>query len=219
MLAATLSLKFNAGNPIAQSAVQDMSTTRSQLTDSHGFSLVDMLAVVALIATVAAMATPGMVDSVDNMRLGMTVREVERELQFARLKSVSSNRPMRVRFNCPIAGQFRVVELIGTPRNPLAADAATNRCDEAIYPYGPTGADTSRLTRPNNDGPLRRLAPQASFTAFPTVEFWPDGSVHADAAAGNPWPTVANNGVTITVSRKGKTRNITVNSGGKIQLQ
>jgi hypothetical protein len=196
-----------------------MSTTRSQLTDSHGFSLVDMLAVVALIATVAAMATPGMVDSVDNMRLGMTVREVERELQFARLKSVSSNRPMRVRFDCPIAGQFRVVELIGTPRSPLAADAAANRCDETIYPYSPTGADASRLTRPNNDGPLRRLSQMASFTAFATLEFWPDGSVHADGGTGNPWPTVSNNGVTITVSRKGKTRNITVNSGGKIQLQ
>lgn len=196
-----------------------MSTTRSQLTDGHGFSLVDMLAVVALIATVAAMATPGMVDSVDNMRLGMTVREVERELQFARLKSVSSNRPMRVRFDCPTAGQFRVVELIGTPRSPLAADAATNRCDETIYPYSPTGADASRLTRPNNDGPLRRLSQMASFTAFATLEFWPDGSVHADGGTGNPWPTVSNNGVTITVSRKGKTRNITVNSGGKIQLQ
>ena len=196
-----------------------MSTNRSRITSSDGFSLVDMLATVALIATVAAMATPGMIDGVDNMRLGMTVREVERELQTARLKSVSVNRPMRVRFNCPTAGQFRVVELIGTPRTPLAADGATNRCDETIYPYRPTGADTSRLTRPNNDGPLRRLGPQASFTAFPTLEFWPDGSVHADAGTGDPWPTVANNGVTITVSRKGKNRNITVNSGGKIQLQ
>jgi hypothetical protein len=191
----------------------------SLMTRSDGFTMVDMLATVALIATIAAFATPQMVDGLDNMRLGMTVREVERELQFARLKSVSVNRPMRIRFNCPAAGQFRVVELIGTPRTPVTADAATNRCDETIYPYRPTGADASRLTRPNNDGPLRRLDPQASFTAFPTLEFWPDGSVHADAATGNPWPTVSNNGVTITVSRKGKTRNITVNSGGKIQLQ
>ena len=196
-----------------------MCTNRSRITRSDGFTLLDMLATVALIATMAAFATPQMVDGVDNMRLGMTVREVERELQFARLKSVSANRPMRVRFNCPTAGQFRVVEVIGTPRTPVAADAATNRCDESIYPYNPTGSDASRLTRPNNDGPLRRLSPQASFTAFPTLEFWPDGSVHADAGTGNPWPTVANTGVTITVSRKGKTRNITVNSGGKIQLQ
>ena len=178
-----------------------------------------MLATVAIIATLAAVATPQMFDGVDRMRLGMTVREVERELQFARVKSVSTNRPMRIRFNCPVAGQFRVVELIGTPRVPLAADGAPNRCDETIYPYRPTGADANRLTRPNNDGAVRRLQPLSTFTAFPTLEFWPDGSVHADAGVGDPWPTLTAAGATITVSRKGKTRNITVNALGKIQLQ
>ena len=131
---------------------------RRRATDAAGFSLVDMLATVAIIATLAAIATPQMLDGVDNMRLGMTIRDVERELQFARMKSVSTNRPMRIRFNCPVAGQFRVVELIGTPRVPLAADGAANRCDETIYPYRPTGADINRLTRPNNDG-ARAAAP------------------------------------------------------------
>jgi type II secretion system GspH-like protein len=198
---------------------EGMQMHRRRATDAAGFSLVDMLATVAIIATLAAVATPQMFDGVDRMRLGMTARDVERELQFARMKSVSTNRPMRIRFNCPVAGQFRVVELIGTPRVPLAADGAANRCDETIYPYRPTGADINRLTRPNNDGAVRRLQPQATFTAFPTLEFWPDGSVHADAGAGDPWPTLTPAGATVTVSRKGKTRNITVNALGKIQLQ
>lgn len=179
----------------------------------------DTLATVAIIATLAAVATPQMFDGVDRMRLGMTARDVERELQFARMKSVSTNRPMRIRFNCPVAGQFRVVELIGTPRVPVAADGAANRCDETIYPYRPTGADINRLTRPNNDGAVRRLQPLSTFTAFPTLEFWPDGSVHVDTGVGNPWPTLTPAGATVTVSRKGKTRNITVNALGKIQLQ
>jgi hypothetical protein len=196
-----------------------MQMHRRRATDAAGFALVDMLATVAIIATLAAVATPQMFDGVDRMRLGMTARDVERELQFARMKSVSTNRPMRIRFNCPVAGQFRVVELIGTPRVPLAADGAANRCDETIYPYRPTGADINRLTRPNNDGAVRRLQPLATFTVFPTLEFWPDGSVHADAGAGDPWPTLTPAGATVTVSRKGKTRNITVNALGKIQLQ
>lgn len=187
--------------------------------DSRGFTVIDMIATMALIATLAAIATPQMVDGVDNMRLGMTVRDVERELQFARLKSVSVNRPMRVRFNCPVAGQFRVVELIGTPRLPTAADGAANRCDETIYPYRPTGGDASRLTRPNNDGVLRRLQQQATFTAAPTLEFWPDGTVHADAGTGNPWPVLTAAGATVTVTRKGKSRSITVNALGKVKLQ
>jgi hypothetical protein len=192
---------------------------RGRAAGNAGFTLVDTLATIAIIATMAAIAAPQMIDGADRMRLGMSARDVERELQFARLKSVSTNRPMRIRFNCPVAGQFRVVELIGTPRVPLAADGAANRCDETVYPYRPTGSDSNRLTRPNNDGALRRLQPLATFTAFPTLEFWPDGSVHANTGVGDPWPTLTAAGATVTVSRKGKTRNITVNALGKIQLQ
>lgn len=195
-----------------------MQIQRSRLTGSGGYSLIDLMATVAIISTLAAIATPQMISGVDSMRLGMAMRDVERELQFARLKSVSVNRPMRVRLNCPVAGEFRVVELIGTVRTPDAADIAANRCDESVYPYRPTGGDNNRLTRPNNDGPLRRLQRGASFTAFPTLEFWPDGTVHADAATGNPWPTVPVGGATITVTRKGKTKNIGVNALGKIQM-
>jgi len=185
-----------------------------------GFSLVDMLATLAVISTVTAIATPAAVDMVDSMRLGMSVRDVERELQFARLKAVSTSRPMRVRFDCPSAGKLRVVEVIGTPANPDANDADTylNRCSETLFPYSPTGADQSRLTRPNNDGAIRLLQKQATFSAKKTLEFWSDGSVHADAGTGNPWPNIGSAGVTITLTRKGRSKNIKVNGLGKILM-
>jgi hypothetical protein len=190
---------------------------RSTLPRERGISIIDMVAVMAVIATMAAMATPAVKDALDGMRLRMTLRDVERELQFARLKAVSVNRPMRVRFNCPTAGQMRVVELIGSITAADARDAAGDRCSETAYPYRPTGSDQSRLTRPNSDGPIRTLAAGASFTASQTLEFWPDGSVHS-AGAAPPWPTLAAAGATISVTRKGKTLNITVNSLGKIQI-
>jgi len=186
-----------------------------------GFSIVDMLATLAVISTVAAIAAPSAVDMVDSMRLGMSERDVERELQFARLKAVSTSRPMRVRFDCPSTGKLRVVELLGTPANPDANDADTylNRCSESLYPYSPTGADQSRLTRPNNDGAIRLLQPQTTFSAKKTLEFWADGSVHADLNGGaNPWPNIGTTGVTITLTRKGKTKNIKVNGLGKILM-
>jgi Tfp pilus assembly protein FimT len=191
-----------------------------RLTGDRGFTLADMLVTVTLIGTVAAIATPQLVNVVDSMRLGMAERDVERELQFARLKSVSVSRPMRVRFDCPVAGQIRVVELLGTPAVPDAkdADSYTTRCSESSYPYYPTGADQSRLTRPNNDGAIRYLQPGTTFTSKKTLEFWADGSVHADTGAGNPWPNVGTTGVTITLSRKGKTKNIVVNGLGKILM-
>ena len=191
------------------------------LGSALGFSIVDMLATMAVVVTVAAIAAPQAVNMVDSMRLGMAERDVERELQFARLKAVSTSRPMRVRFDCPTVGKLRVVELIGTPAVPDAndADTYTNRCNETLFPYSPTGADQSRLTRPNNDGPIRLLQPQTTFTAKKTLEFWADGSVHADLNGGaNPWPNIGSAGVTITLSRKGRTKNITVNGLGKILM-
>jgi Tfp pilus assembly protein FimT len=192
----------------------------SRLHEAVGFSLTDMLATMAVIATVSAVAVPQAVNIVDQMRLGMAERDVERELQFARLKSVATNRPMRVRFDCPAAGQVRAVELIGTPAAPDAndADTYTSRCSEATYPYRPTGADQSRLTRPNNDGPIRYLQSGTTFTAKQTLEFWPNGTVHT--ACQNACDTTATQitTVTITLTRKGSTKNITVNGIGKILM-
>src|SRR5687767_8048917 len=86
-----------------------------RVADARGFTLPELLLVVASIAIVSAMALPAITNMLPNMRVGMSARAVERTLQMARLKAVSSNRAIRVRFNCPAAGQFRMVEVIGTP--------------------------------------------------------------------------------------------------------
>lgn len=197
-----------------------MKNGHRHLASAVGFSIVDVLATLAIIGTVSAMAAPQISGALDSMRLGMSLRDVEREMQFARLKAVSVNRPMRLRFDCPVAGSIRVVEVIGTSAVPDVndGDAVTNRCSEAIYPYSPTGADQSRLTRPNNDGAVRTVYTGSTFTAKKTLEFWADGSVHADAGTGNPWPNIGSVGTTITLSRKSKTKNITVNGLGKILM-
>ena len=209
-----------AGNVIAQPIPRHMTNIRGRLASEIGFTLIDLVATVAIMATVSAMAIPQVTSGLDLMRLGMSLRDVERELQFARLKAVSTNRPMRVRFDCPAAGQVRVVEVIGTSAVPDVndADAVTNRCSEATYPYSPTGADQSRLTRPNNDGPIRRLYDGTTFTAQQTLEFWPNGTVHTACQAACDTSGTKIGTVTLTLSRKTKTKNITVNGLGKILL-
>ena len=192
---------------------------RAPYTRAAGFSIVDMVASLAVIMIVSAIAIPQVVNVVDLMRLGMAERDVERELQFARLKSVATQRAMRVRFDCPSAGKIRVVEVIGTSTVPDANDADTvlARCNETTYPYSPTGADTSRLTRPNNDGPVRTLYSGTTFSAKQTLEFWPNGTVHTPcqtACASAPQIGTA----TLTLTRKSKSKNITVNGLGKIQM-
>lgn len=197
--------------------------------DQSGFTLMEVLMITAIIGIMAGIALPALNNEVEMLKLGMSTREVQSELQTARLKAVSANTYMRVRFNCPAAGQFRMVERIGTP---FAADTgddldanATVRCTVSTYPYKHTGSDTNRLTRPNNDGSLRSLQQKVAFsttagltsTGSKVLEFWPDGSVHVNTAT--PWPQVGAAGVTIVLTKGTTTKTITVTSLGNIQMQ
>lgn len=177
----------------------------------------DVLITTAVFATMAAVAIPVMGRTVEVMRVRMAARDVERELQSARLLAVSSNRPVRVRFNCPSAGQYRVVELIGTPSAPDALDSSASRCSETSFPY--PAADNDPLTRPNSDGPLRRLPLGVTFGSAQTVEFWPNGTARISSGGTNPWPAIPPQGLLLSVVKGGMVRSIGVTGLGKIQLQ
>jgi type II secretory pathway pseudopilin PulG len=191
---------------------------RTRLSSSAGFTLIDMIAVITLVGILSGMAVAYFRDMTDAMRLNTGAREVERELQTARLKAVATNRPIRVRFNCPVAGEYRMVELIGSTRVPVAADTAANRCQQIVYPF-PAG-DQNPMTLPNHDGPSRSLPKSLSFGATKTLEFWPNGTVHADGGTpGVEWPELPPAGTAITIIKGNSTKTITVNGLGKITLQ
>jgi len=183
-----------------------------------GFTLVEMMMTLGVFAILAGAAVPQFADMSGNMRLRQGMREVERELQAARLKAVSSNRAIRVRFNCPSVGSYRMVELIGTPSIPDDDDDAGNRCSGELYPY--PAADTNRLTLPNHDGPVRQLHSSLSFGAADTLEFWPDGSIHQeDETEDTPWAPLSSVGTAITIVQGESVGIISVNGLGKIQVQ
>lgn len=199
------------GSPIAQGKA-----TMRLNGSACGFSLVDLLVTMALVGIISGMAVPLMKSTTDQIKLGQAAREVERELQTARLTAVSANQPSRMRFNCPATGEYRMVELVGTPSLPATADDEANRCGMSTYPY--PAPDNNALTRPNHDGPVRYLDPSVSFGTVTTIEFWPDGTAHTNTGGANPWPAIAGTGTTLTLTRSGKTKSILVNGVGKIQL-
>jgi len=185
-----------------------------------GYTLIEIMLTLIVFAILAGAAVPQFMDLTGNMRLAQGVREVERELQTARLKAVTSNRAIRVRFNCPTVGQYRMVELIGTPSDPDTDDDPDElgRCSISDYPYPP--ADVNRLTLPNHDGPLRTLHSSLSFGAADDLEFWPDGSAHQlDVAESTPWPVVSTTGTAVTLTKGTSVGVIEVNGLGKIQVQ
>jgi len=187
---------------------------------ARGFSLIDMMLTLGLIVTVAAIAVPSLTNTIDGMRLGMESRAVEREMQLARLGAVTTNRPIRLRFNCPSAGYYRRVEVIGSINNPNTGDDADNRaavrCSDVTYPYPAT--DNDPITRPNNDGPKMKLNTKVTFAATQTLEFWPNGTVHLYTAGSTPWLPVGGP-VNIILTSAGVNRSVTVNVLGKTQIQ
>jgi prepilin-type N-terminal cleavage/methylation domain-containing protein len=181
-----------------------------------GFTLIELLMVVALVGIVSVIGMPLLGQIAGSIELGEAARQVERELQSARMAAVAANQPVRVMFNCPVAGQYRLVELIGTPAVPAAADGVVGRCSSTTYPF--PAPDNNPITRPNTDGPLRTLKSTVTFTTVTTIEFWPDGTAHTNSGMVNPWPPIASPGTDIVLTRSGKTRSILVNGIGKIQL-
>jgi hypothetical protein len=99
---------------------------------------------------------------------------------------------------------------------PAAGDGVVGRCSQTTYPF--PAPDNNPITRPNNDGPLRRLPSAVTITTSTTIEFWPDGTAHTNTGGTNPWPPIAMPGTNIVLTRAGKTRSILVNGIGKIQL-
>lgn len=176
-----------------------------------------MVVAMTLIAIFSAMAIPAIKDFGDAVALGQAQRMVASELQQARMMSVTTNRVMRVRFNCPANKQFRMVELIGTSSIPSPEDTAANRCNSINYPY--PASDNNPVTLPNHDGPVRLIDTRVSFGDVQTIEFRPTGmaySVNADGTASVP---LAGNGIALTVTKGNSTKTITVNALGKITAQ
>jgi prepilin-type N-terminal cleavage/methylation domain-containing protein len=111
----------------------------------RGFSLIELLIVAGLVVVVSAIGFPLLSTVRERLRLSQGMREVEREIHQARQRAVTNNRAMRIHFNCPAAGQYRVVELIGSVSAHAAADDAADRCSPTAYPFPP--ADDRVLAR------------------------------------------------------------------------
>ena len=176
-----------------------------------------MVVVMTLIAIIAAMSVPVIQDFGNAVALGQAQRTVASELQQARMMSVTTNRVMRVRFNCPANQQFRMVELIGTSAIPSAQDTAANRCSSADYPYPPS--DHNPVTLPNHDGPVRRIDTRVSFGNVQTIEFRPSGMAYSVNTDGTAGPPLAGDGIALTVTKGQDVKTVTVNALGKITAQ
>jgi len=182
---------------------------RTAFKSAAGFSLTDVMMAAAIGATMAGISVPMVKQAMDSMRLASATRDVERELQTARLRAVSKNRPFTLRLNCPAAGQYRLIEITGVP----ATDNAANRCDPNAFPYpGPRDNDPAT---PAFDGPVRYMHSELT-AAGETLLFRPTGVTQK-------WTTGVTTAVTtpveLSLTRGNDSKKVTVNGLGKIQIK
>ena len=78
----------------------------------EGFSLVEIMIVVALVATMAAITVPSVQGAIAQYDLLTSGQQVVSTIRAARIQAVSRNQILKVRFDFPAAGQYQVVDAI-----------------------------------------------------------------------------------------------------------
>lgn len=139
------------------------------LKGAGGFTLVELLMVVAVAGSLSAVAVPAIGGAMQRYRLNTASRTIMSEIRAARFTAVAKNRTMRVRFNCPGPNQFRVVEVVGT----AAIDGDVNRCSETDYPF----PDPDPNVAPNTDGPVFWLNEGVNFAGIQDLQISVRGRV------------------------------------------
>ena len=161
---------------------------------------------VAIMAILAGVAVPQVGSAMRLYALNGSTRAVAAAIRGARYTAVSKNRTVRVRFNCPAAGQYRVVEFVSS----AAVDSAADRCSEQAYPY----PDPDAAAAPNVDGPIVRLSTDAQFTAVQDIQF--DTAGRASRLTGCPACATAAAPAAVTIGNGHETRTLTVTASGQV---
>jgi type II secretory pathway pseudopilin PulG len=133
--------------------------------------LIEMLIVSTVVLVVTAAALPTITSALRQSAVREAADTVAMTTRQARYQAVTRNVRLRVRFNCPAAGQLRIVEVTGNP----AIDDAADRCNDAVYPY--PAPDANPATLPNSDGPVIRLSQGIAFSAAQDLEISTSGRI------------------------------------------
>lgn len=98
------------------------------MRSEHGFTLIEILIVVAFIGITAAISVPVFIESNARNRLWTASEQIGSTIRQARLKAITQNTTYRVAFDCPSTGSLRSLIVTGDP----LVDDAVDRCGQTL---------------------------------------------------------------------------------------
>ena len=167
------------------------------LTKQKGFTLVEVMIVVAIIGIVAAIAAPNFITWWPNIRLNGAARDLHSTIMKAKGHAARCNRNSALVFNQVIGGTaFAYVLFVDCDGN-SEYDAGESII---VQQQWPTGVVLSATTLPDNDD------------NYPSISFKPN-SIPTGNGGG-----FANGTVSLT-NTNGRTRSVVVNRSGNVRIQ
>lgn len=166
----------------------------------HGFGVAQGLFSLLIVGTVSAVSMPKMTEMLHQHLLMRIAQKVGAPIRGAGVLAVTTGRTIRVRFDCPGAGQYRIGEVMDR----RSVDNNPNRCSLREFPH----PDQRLGNGPELDGPILRLKEGVSFAAHRDFDIGPTGDV---MAVGGPMP------VAITVTDGELTHTLRILASGGVE--
>ncbi|HSF19187.1 MAG TPA: prepilin-type N-terminal cleavage/methylation domain-containing protein [Vicinamibacteria bacterium] len=205
----------------------------------NGFSMVELVVVISLIAILAAVSIPLALSFVRNYQITGAAHNVAAQMQMSRGQAVKRNtsRGILLNFNYPEAGRYQFTSLDPNPLNGnwgggVYPDYSPKNFQEGTTNYGAVPNVPFNTTDPDPangimspHGLVLELPQTVQFDAgtFNALLFRANGSVRGVNAAGGGAPVLSENGVdyslTIRDADTNVTRTITISRNGRVIVE
>lgn len=182
-----------------------METTRTAGNKSRGFTIVELLMIIAIIGIASAIAVPNIVAWRGNVNLGNATRDVYGNLTTARMTAIRRNVTCTVAFNQTVSGITYDYAVFVDADEDLEYDAGEETV--LLADMGAYGNVAFDATKGGGDG----ISFSVNDAGLPAVAFPPSGLPLNNAGG-------MGSGTVFLVSSTGKTTSITVSATGNIRI-